>query len=250
MYKIRPVFHGKFYNFDKSIFTYKKDAGVKITVPLVSYLIEGDGLCILVDTGPPDPELAKGMTHRCVEEATFLKEELGKMGVVPEQIDFLVLTHLHWDHSYNLELFPDIPIYVQKRELQYAVAPLPSDNVPYCYDPRNGKPSWFTGFQQMKVVDGDCNVAPGIRLILLPGHTPGIQGVLVDTVEGKYLIASDTYPLFENYEAMSPSGIHVDLKEWFASYEKTKEICDFILPGHDMKILDRSVYGEKYGIDT
>ena len=166
-------------------------------MPLVSYLVEGDGLTVLVDAGPPNPELAKGMTHRKVERATFLKEELQKMGVETEQIDFIILTHLHWDHSYNLELFPDVPIYVQKRELQYAVAPLPSDSVPYCYDPRNGKPSWFTGFQQMRVVDGDMEVAPGISLALLPGHTPGIQGVRVETEEGVYLIASDTYPLYE-----------------------------------------------------
>ena len=187
------------------------------------------------------------MTHRKVERATFLKEELQKMGVETEQIDFIILTHLHWDHSYNLELFPDVPIYVQKRELQYAVAPLPSDSVPYCYDPRSGKPSWFTGFQQMRVVDGDMEVAPGISLALLPGHTPGIQGVRVETEEGVYLIASDTYPLYENYEKMSPSGIHVDLKEWFASYEKTKKICDFILPGHDMRVLERKIYGVKEG---
>lgn len=245
MYTIRPIYHGKFHDFDKSLFTYKKDPGVKIDVPLVSYLIEGNGLCVLVDAGPPNPELAKGMTHRKVEEATFLEEELGRMGVKPEEIDFLILTHLHWDHSYNLELFPGKPIYVQKRELQYAVAPLPSDSVPYCYDARNGAPSWFTGFQQMKIVDGDFTAAPGIQMVLLPGHTPGIQGVLVDTEEGKYLIASDTYPLYENYEAMSPAGIHVDLKEWFASYERTKKICEFILPGHDMKVLERKIYGKR-----
>lgn len=243
MYTIRPIFHGVFIDFDKSLFTYKQDPGVKIDVPLVSYLVEGDGLTVLVDAGPPNPKLAKGMTHRKVERATFLKKELQKMGVETEQIDFIILTHLHWDHSYNLELFPGVPIYVQKRELQYAVAPLPSDSVPYCYDPRNGKPSWFTGFQQMRVVDGDAEVAPGISLALLPGHTPGIQGVRVETEEGVYLIASDTYPLYENYEKMSPSGIHVDLKEWFASYEKTKKICDFILPGHDMRVLDRKIYG-------
>ena len=243
MYTIRPVFHGFFRNFDKMIFTYRLNGGVLIEVPLVSYLIEGEGTCILVDTGPPAPELAKTMTHRRVEEATVLAEELERMGCPPEKVQAVILTHLHWDHSYNLELFPGVPIYVQKRELHYAVTPLPSDLVPYCYDPRNGQPSWFTGFQQMKVLDGDETIRDGIEAVLLPGHTPGIQGVLVTTKEGKYLIASDTYPLYENYETMCPSGIHVDLKEWYASYEKTRKICDFILPGHDSRVLERKVYG-------
>ena len=55
MYTIRPIFHGVFIDFDKSLFTYKQDPGVKIDVPLVSYLVEGDGLTVLVDAGPPKP---------------------------------------------------------------------------------------------------------------------------------------------------------------------------------------------------
>ncbi len=243
MYTIRPVFHGYFRNFDKSIFTYRLNGGVLIEVPLVSYLIEGENVRILVDTGPPAPELAKTMTHRRVEEPTSLAGELRRMDCEPSSIQAIILTHLHWDHSYNLEMFPGIPIYAQKRELQYAVAPLPSDAVPYCYDPRNGQPSWFTGFQQMKILDGDAMIREGIEAVHLPGHTPGIQGVLVATGEGRYCIASDTYPLYENYERMCPSGIHVDLNEWYASYEKTRRICDYILPGHDKRVLERAVYG-------
>ena len=94
-----------------------------------------------------------------------------------------------------------------------------------------------------KWVDGDVPIRKGIDAVFSPGHTPGMQGVLVETKEGKYCIGSDTFPLFENYEKAIPAGIHVDLNEWYATYEKTKTICDHILPGHDIRVLDRSVYG-------
>ena len=244
MYTIRPVFHGYFYDYDTVMFTFKANyRGIIEKVPLISYLIEGKDTCILVDTGPPKPEDAQHMTHIRVFEATCLDEELRRMGRDVKEVQAVILTHIHWDHSYNLEMFPDIPIYVQKRELHYAVSPLPCDRRHYGYNPQNGQPAWFTGFHQMRVLDGDAPIQQGITAVLSPGHTPGMQGVLVETKEGRYCIGSDTFPLFENYEKAIPSGIHVDLNEWFATYERTKTLCDFILPGHDIRVLDRSVYG-------
>ena len=243
-YKIIPLYLGKFKEFEKSIFTFRTDPGKLIEVPHFSYLVVGDERKILVDTGPPHPDLAPRLTHRKVHDAGSLLSALKKQNLKPEDITEIVLTHLHWDHSYNLELFPNVKIYIQKKELQYAVAPLPSDFVPYGFDRRNGDPPWIKGIFNMVRVDGDYELAPGLDIVFLPGHTPGIQGLNVDTKEGKYLIASDTFPMFENFEKMIPSGIHVNLLEWYASHKKAKKISAHILPGHDMKVLERSVYGE------
>jgi hypothetical protein len=61
---------------------------------------------------------------------------------------------------------------------------------------------------------------------LTKGHSFGSQGALIDTEEGKYFAAGDTYPLYLNYETNCPPGIHTDLRDWYAS-----------------KVLERSVYG-------
>jgi glyoxylase-like metal-dependent hydrolase (beta-lactamase superfamily II) len=95
----------------------------------------------------------------------------------------------------------------------------------------------------MQVVDGEYSPAPGLTLIPLPGHTPGFQAVKIETKEGRYLIASDLFPLYENYEKKIPSGIHVNLSDWYASHAKATQECDFILPGHDQKVLERDTYG-------
>ena len=245
MYTIKPIFHGVFENFEKTIFTYRTDAGTKLTVPLVSYLVQGEDCTFIVDSGPPNPELAKTRGHRPVLQATYLQDELRRLGVEPSDIDFVVLTHMHWDHSYNLELFPNKPVYVQKRELEYGVNPVPCDAANYCFavPDTNAAPSWVPALRRFQVLDGEETLRPGIKLIPLPGHTCGLQGVLVDTEEGKYMITSDHYPLYENYEKGCPAGICVNMIEWYQSHEKVKRLADFILPGHDMKVLDRTVYG-------
>lgn len=246
MYTIRPVFHGVFENFEKTIFTYRTDAGTKLTVPLMSYLVEGNGRTFLVDSGPANPEYAKVRGHRAVLQATYLDQELARLGVKPEDIDFVILTHMHWDHSYNLELFPDVPVYVQKKELAYAVNPVPSDAANYCFKtPDNGPPSWAPAFRRFQVLDGEAEILPGIRAVPLPGHTLGLQGVLVDTQEGSCMIASDMYPLYENYEKEIPSGICVDMVAWYQSHKIVRKLADFILPGHDMRVLDQELYGQE-----
>jgi glyoxylase-like metal-dependent hydrolase (beta-lactamase superfamily II) len=243
MYTIKPIFHGMFKDHEKTGFTWKKDPCVVFDAPCLSYLVEGNNKTILVDSGPPNPDRALSMNLRPLSNATFLQDELKRLGMSPKQVDAIILTHLHWDHSYNLELFPGKPIYIQKRELQYAVAPLPSDARTYPRNLQAGNPGWFDGFLQMVIVDGDYDLMEGIRLLFLPGHSPGLQGVLVNTKDGNALIASDAFPLYENFEEQIPAGNHVDLREWYDSYEKAKKICDFILPVHDPKVLDRKVYG-------
>lgn len=242
-YIIRPIFMGRFKNFEKSTFTYRVGVGEKISPPLFCYLVEGNGKHVLVDTGPVSPELAPQKTHLQVHDPVTLTDGLACLGLAPADIDCVILSHLHWDHSYNLELFPDQPIYVQKTELEYMMNPLPCDSA-CSMEPANGRIiQWFPAFKQMKVVDGDATIMPGIRVLHLPGHTPGMQGIAVDTEEGVCVITSDNCPLYENFERMIPSGIHVDLREWYRSHARMREIADFILPGHDEKVLQRTLYG-------
>lgn len=242
---IKPLYFGKFKDFEKSRFTMTKDVGMMIDVAVLAYLVEcADGKRVLVDSGTPDPELAKNMDNREIFEHRSILEVLAEQGLKPEDIDDIILTHVHWDHAFNLNYFPHADIYVQKSELQYAVDPLWLHRIPYGYSEKNGNPCWFDGFMKMKVMDGDFKYNDDISVYHLPGHTPGMQGVLINTEEGKYLIASDNVPLYDSFESVRPPAVHVSVDDWYRSYLKIKELADFVLPGHDMKALDRSVYGK------
>ena len=247
-YTIYPLKVGELNNVEKSNLTYQVNPGTKVVAPVIMYLIKGKNACILVDSGASDEEWAAKYHHNFhrppeMEPAQALKN----IGVDVKDVDFVVNTHLHWDHCFNNDLFPNAKIYVQKREMEYAVAPLPPHWVFYESCQLGLTPPWFRAYNRTVPVDGDFKLLPGIDLVALPGHSPGFQGVLVNTSGGRYLIASDTQPLFESWKGGGIhkhyiSGIHYRLDEYYATLEKLDAICDFILPGHDPKVFEKSQY--------
>lgn len=242
-YRIIPVMLARFTDMEESTFTYLKNFGTLLQCPILVFVVQGNGENILFDSGPVSPELAPSKTHRPMMDHISMQEGLAKIGLRCEDIDCVVLSHLHWDHSYNLELFPHAPIYIQGKEVEYAINPLPCSYVSYNVRNGNGVPQWLDGFENFRLLYGDYQLGEGLELVCLPGHTPGQQGLVVDTAEGKYLLSSDHYPLMDNYLMGIPSGIHVDLTEWQASHRKVLEKGWKVLPAHDDCVLERKVYG-------
>jgi glyoxylase-like metal-dependent hydrolase (beta-lactamase superfamily II) len=100
---------------------------------------------------------------------------------------------------------------------------------------------------RFRVIHGDQELAPGISSVHLPGHSPGLQGVLIETLKGPYLIAGDCIPLYENWngdrhEKHILSGVHTDLFAYYKSFEKLEKTGATVLPGHDMRIFEKPVY--------
>jgi N-acyl homoserine lactone hydrolase len=246
--KIRPLCCGRFLQAEKSNFTYGTDPGKKIISPILMWYIEGARHRILVDTGLSDPEWAARYHHPLLQTAAEQPVNAVKsLGLAPEDIEIIVNTHLHWDHSFNNHLFPNARILVQEEELRYAIAPLPCHAVYYESQSIGLTPSWLKSLQRMEIISGEKEIEPGIRLIPLPGHTPGFQGVLVDLDRRRGLIAGDTTPLWENWEGNAqgfriPPGIHVNLRECYATFRKMESIADLVLPGHDIRVLEQQVY--------
>ena len=242
-YVITPILLSRFTDMDKSTFVHLKDFGVKLESPLIVFLVQGNGRTILFDTGPVRPELAPSKTHRPMKEHISLEAGLKSRGVEVGEVTDIVLSHLHWDHCYNLELFPGVPIYVQGREVEHAMNPLPCHFVSYNVHNGNGLPQWLEGFEDFRILEGDHTLAPGLELVCLPGHTPGLQGLVVETAEGPYLLGSDHYPMMENYLQGQPSGIHTDVIAWQRSHEKVVRMGWKPLPAHDDCVFERGHYG-------
>ena len=220
---------------DNAAAEFLKNPGEKINLPVLAYYVTNGRDRILVDNGG-DP--ADGLRHMPYyqEEEQFPDRQLARLGVKCEDIPTVILTHLHWDHSYNNHLFPGAKFYVQKKELQYAAAPLPVQS--HLYDQK-------VIFQtKYEIIDGDAEIMDGIRVMLTPGHSKGSQTVLVDTEAGVYAICGDFVNTYKCWES-SPkivNGLHTDIEIYYEYYEKLEKRCDHVLPGHDLRVLEHKCY--------
>jgi len=187
---IHPLLVGT-WDTDKSSHTFGFDPGIKTKTFCYIWLIQGANQKILVDTGCGPPQEVNKY-HRVMYPGSDKNpiDALAQMGVKAEEVEIVINTHLHWDHCSNNDLFPKARIIVQKRELQYAIAPLPIHALAYESQIINMRPPWLKAIEQIEIVEGDVEIVPKVSVVTLPGHSKGFQGVLVETQKGRYLIAS------------------------------------------------------------
>lgn len=224
--------------------------GAIMESPIIAYLIVGSGLTILVDTGcgPEQWSMEKHHFKITITPEMEILTAIRNAGVDPEKIDFLINTHLHHDHCWNNFQFPGKKIYVQKDEISYAINPDPCQW--YYYEtPQVGMtPPWLKDMDRFEIVDGDTQIADGIELIKFCGHTAGSQGVLVNTTDGKYLIAGDVISTYANWEGDSlykhiPVGIHINVQDCYRDYEKIEKLgVKMVFPGHDPRVFEHKSY--------
>jgi N-acyl homoserine lactone hydrolase len=204
----------------------------KMGAPVPGYLIKTDsGANILVDTGFPRTALADGPIEVAPEHD--LVDQLAAVGVSPADVSTVICTHLDPDHSGNHDLFEAAEFVVQRSHYELAT----SGSVPRL---EQSRPRWDLPQLKYRLVDGDCELLPGIELIETSGHITGHQSILVRLPEdGPVLLAADAIPVSV---AMDPDNRPIfpfDLDEP-AVRESTRKLVDLaerenalIVHGHD-----------------
>ena len=251
-YTIRPIKVGSISYYRGAFTSNQEKYKEREEFPVLIFLIEGNGRKILVDTGSGDPALESmkvsyhgpGITRK-PEEAP--DEALRLLGIQPEEIDTVIMTHLHWDHCYNNHLFPQADFYVQKKELFDAVCPLPKFKTTYETFYTGVVPPWARQATKWKVIDGDYD----LKLLLIPGHSLGLQGVLVDTEKGQYFLPSDAVPLYDCIARLAEgeyamSGLCADIVGFYNTFDRMRDMQVNhgvkILASHDFITLEHSIY--------
>jgi glyoxylase-like metal-dependent hydrolase (beta-lactamase superfamily II) len=202
---------------------YQSEDNSKIQFPLIAYYAEWGNHKILIDTGGAAPDGKRWMPYtRTVGES--MEAQLKKIRVRPEEIDAVILTHLHWDHAGNNQLFPNAKFYVQSKEAADLHKP--------------GVDTALVEKTPYTLIYGDTDLFPGVRLVLAPGHSPGMQCVLIQTAQGEVMLTGDLLPLYENWESKMPNGVFYDLDVINSSILKVSRLCSRILPGHDSKVFE------------
>ena len=170
-------------------------------VPMVlrCLLIRAPRATVLVDTGMGDkvtPELAEQQGFRLERLHGWLVDDLARHGVSPDDVDLVVLSHLHADHcggSTRLldgrlsATFPRAQYYAQQRE--WDDAHRPNERTRTTYYPANFDPLQTS--RQLRLLDGDASVTEGVRVVVAPGHTAGMQTVVVESGGQTAVFCSD-----------------------------------------------------------
>jgi N-acyl homoserine lactone hydrolase len=221
---------------DKSMLTYTRGAGTAIPIPRVMWVLTGP-TTIVVDTsvargGRSEEFIGEDLERRPDQEPA---NALRTAGVDPQDVELVVLTHLHWDHAGNCDLFPDARIVVQRSELRYAIAPGRFFRRSFLAPESGwGVPPYLS--PNIETVDGEVELAPGLRVVPAPGHTPGSHAVIADTELGRFCIAGDAISLYENIEEDIPPGFHVDVDAAMDTLDRLRGKADHFLPGHDYDV--------------
>jgi N-acyl homoserine lactone hydrolase len=264
-YKIYPLVAAKI-GAIKGVVTQMVDMVTPIVAPVLAFYLEGGSKKILVDTGVCEPG-PDGTFHGFPLQdggPQGMIKALAGIGLKPEDIDIVIITHMHFDHAANIGLFPHAQFVLQKKEWEYAKAPLPIQRGVYMTELLAQLESY-----DLVLVDDGYEVADGVKVICVPGHTKGQQATVVNTSDGTYVLSGDLmytqvniHPEITEFidaggnkvvctpqigHSFYPVGIHTDLSEWYDSAWRVLSIAgsrSHILPGHDPSMIGK-VFPEK-----
>jgi glyoxylase-like metal-dependent hydrolase (beta-lactamase superfamily II) len=169
---------------------------------------------------------------------------LARLGVNAAEVRDVVITHLHYDHVGNFAMYPKARFHLQDREMQFATGR------------HMAQPIFAHAYEVDEVVgmvrevykgrvlfhDGDAELAPGLSVHRIGGHTMGIQSVRVHTRVGWIVLASDAAHLYANMNEVRPFPIVYDVGAMVEGFRRLRELADaprHVVPGHDPLVMRR-----------
>jgi glyoxylase-like metal-dependent hydrolase (beta-lactamase superfamily II) len=216
------------------------DSSRRADIAMSVWLLRGNGRTVLVDAGFYRDKFVR--RWKPVEFSTPAAA-IQRLGVKPEDVTDIIVSHIHWDHADGVDLFPNARIWIQKEEYQHHVA---LDGTPrdHAIDPDDGQ-MFATLFKRGRIeqVNGDSVVImPGITVFTGGKHTFASQFATVRTTSGTVVIASDNAYLYENLDSHRPIAQTLDSLSNLRAQERMKRLASdprLIVPGHDPAVFTR-----------
>jgi glyoxylase-like metal-dependent hydrolase (beta-lactamase superfamily II) len=214
----------------------------KIDLAMTVWLVRGGGRNILLDSGFYHERFFQGEK---ITNFTKPSDALAPLGLKPEDITDIVLSHMHWDHADGVDLFPKARIWIQKDELEYYAgeawaSKATSDGI----DPQDALELVKRNSEgRVGLVPGDDQeILPGVTCYTGGKHTHQSQYLGVSTAAGIVVLASDNMYLYENMEKHARIGQTVDAASNLRAQDRMKRMAahpEWVIPGHDPAVFDR-----------
>ena len=241
-YEIYAIRYATLPGFSVSELVAGADPARKLDIAMMIWLIRGNGRNILVDSGFYHDRFFRDW-H--VNDFTKPSDALKPLGLKPEDITDIVITHMHWDHADGMDLFPNARIWIQKDELQYyAGEAWQSKEAHGGIDPDDVLTLVKLNTQgHVGMVNGDAQeIIPGVICYTGGRHTYASQYVGVSTSAGTVVLASDNMYLYENLEKHLPIAATLDAVSNLRAQDRMKQLAaspGLIVPGHDPAVMTK-----------
>ena len=241
-YEVYAVRFATLADFPVSSLVAGADRARRMDIAMMIWVLKGDGRIAVVDSGFFRDRYFSQFT---VKDYVKPSEAIAPLGIKPEDVTDLLLSHMHWDHAGGIDLFPKARVWVQKDEYDYYTGEawqsarshggIDADDVQAIVK-RNieGRVSFVRG-------DDDRSL-PGIRFGIGGKHTFASQFVVVSTRPHTVVIASDNMYLYENMDTHTPISQTLDAASNLRTQDRMKSLASeprLLVPGHDPAVFAR-----------
>ncbi|HDL48468.1 MAG TPA: N-acyl homoserine lactonase family protein [Actinobacteria bacterium] len=221
---------------DRSQVLWHIDVGTPVRFPVYSVLVDHPDGLFLFDTGYDLEHVEKVLPFELPEQSAeqTIAAQLESCGFHPEQVNYVINSHFHFDHVGGNKYLTNATTLVSKEELRHAKVPESFERLGYS-DLSFDYPG--TNYEQ---VTGDIEIADGLWLLETPGHTAGHYSMMVE-MDGRpsMLFAGDAAYTFENLEREIIAGFHLDPTASIDSIRRLKRLAKEhkaeIYPSHEME---------------
>ncbi|HXG91664.1 MAG TPA: N-acyl homoserine lactonase family protein [Blastocatellia bacterium] len=219
------------------------DKSRKLDIQMMVWLLKGsNGRNVLVDSGFYRDKFFKQWK---VKDFVKPSEAIAKVGLKPEDITDIIITHMHWDHADGIDLFPKANVWIQRDEYAYYTGEAWHAKTTHGgIDPDDVAALVRLNIEgRVRFVNGDDQEAiEGIRFFTGGKHTFASQYVAVNTKGGAVVLASDNLYLYENLDKRAPIAQTLDKDSNLRAQDRMKQIAskpELIIPGHDPEVFVR-----------
>jgi glyoxylase-like metal-dependent hydrolase (beta-lactamase superfamily II) len=242
-YEVYAVLYGRL-RAPKSEFFYRHSSygepDAEVEMAYWFWLLRRGHETIVVDCGFA-PEVGARRGRTCLQAPP---DALRALGVEPESVSTVLVTHLHYDHIGNLAAFPAATLIVPRDELDFWSGPL-ARRFQFASLVEESEIAFVEAAAaagRVRLIDGTEEIVAGVTAIAVGGHSPGQLITVVRSEDGEVVLASDAVHFYEELEFDRPFSVVGDLVDMYAAYDVLNELARAgatVVPGHDPEVARR-----------